>query len=92
MDEEVIINETIYLIEETLGYKIKEFILTRPEIALLGAWVIILPIALIIKIKIDKMTGGYNHTFKTTKYKQTFKKYQMLKTEQLKDSRSSNKF
>ena len=38
------------------------------------------------------MTGGYNHTFKTTKYKQTFKKYQMLKTEQLKDSRSSNKF
>lgn len=90
--EETVANETIYLIEETLKYKILNFITTKPEIALLGAWVIIMPLAIIVKIKLDKITNKYNANFKTTKYKQNFKKYQMLKSEQLKTSRSASKF
>lgn len=87
--EEVIIDETIKLIDETFKYKLLNFIVTKPEIALLGAWVVILPIALIIKLKLDKMSTGYNNYPTIEKYQIQFKKYKHIQNERVKPNRTS---
>ena len=87
--EETVANETIYLIEETLKYKILNFITTKPEIALLGAWVIIMPIAILIKIKLDKMANHYGSYPSIAKYQLQFKKYKHTQNEIVKPNKTS---
>lgn len=88
MNEEIIIDETIKLLDENLRHKILNYILENPSEIIIGAAIIIIPIAILIKYKIDKITGGYNQSFKTTKYKQNFKKYRMMENEKLKPNKN----
>lgn len=87
--EETVANETICLIEETLKYKILNFITTKPEIALLGAWIIIMPIAILVKIKLDKMGNRYGNYPSIAKYQLQFKKYKHTQNEAVKPNKTS---
>lgn len=72
--EDIIIDETITIVEKNIFIKIKDFVLTNPDISIMIAALIVIPIGLIIKIKLDKLNTSNNNFFPSVeKYERLFK-------------------
>lgn len=72
--DDIFIDETITIIEKNFLKEIKDFILEKPDISIMVAALIVIPIGLIVKIKLDKMNESNNNFFPSVeKYEKLFK-------------------
>lgn len=76
-------------VKETFIKRITDFVIEKPDIALIYAWIIVMPIAILIKIKLDKMTSNNRNYPSIAKYQMQFKKYKHTQNEIVKPNKTS---